>query len=436
MEWLFERLASWGEAEAIVQADGAYTYAALRAAVRATDVSMVQPGDVVLLRGDYSLRSIALLLALLDRRAIVAPVAPGAQVETATLAASSRAQWLATEGGIARSEGQGEHALYDALRSRGAPGLVIFTSGSSGQPKSVVHDVARIVEKFVVPKPRARTLSFLLFDHIGGFNTLMQTLASGGTLVIPGSHDPEIVASMVARHRVELLPVTPTFLNLMLLNGAHTRHDLSSLRVVSYGTEPMPDTTLARAVEALPGVRFHQLYGMSELGILRSKSRGPWVQLGGDGVEVRVVDGLLQVKSASAMLGYLDAPSPFTEDGWLITGDQVEVDGDWIRIQGRRSELINVGGQKVFPAEVENVIAALDNVTDVTVYGEAHALMGHVVVCKVNLAQPEDPKALKLRLRKHCRTHLAEYKVPVRVEVTEAPLYSARMKRLRAKAES
>lgn len=433
MKWLYERLAGWGDAEAIAHGDASYSYAALLAAVEeARRTIAVAPGEVVLLQGDYALPSIARLLALIESRAIIAPVAPGARAELSQLAASSRASVIMSDDGTTRTGAAGEHPLYDELRARGSPGLVIFTSGSSGQPKSVVHDVGRIIEKFEQhPRPAARTLSFLLFDHIGGFNTLMQTLASGGALVIPGSHDPDVVAACVARHRVELLPVTPTFLNLLLLGGAQQRHDLSSLRVISYGTEPMPDTTLSRAVAALPDVRFHQLYGMSELGILRSKSRGPWVQLGGEGVQTRVVDGMLQVKSASAMLGYLDAPSPFTDDGWLITGDEVEVDGDWIRIRGRRSELINVGGQKVFPAEVEGVIAALDGVTDVVVSGEPHALMGHVVACRVNLAAPEEPRAFRARLRQHCRGRLAEFKVPVRVEITDEPLYGARMKRVR-----
>jgi len=428
--WLFDRLSAWGDAEAIVYRDQSFTYAQLLAAL--APVPDVAAGDVVLLQGDYSLKSIALLLSLLRQQAIIAPVAPGARIETGQLAATSQASFIMTEDTATATGVRPSHAIYDDLRSRSAPGLVIFTSGSSGNPKSVVHDVSRILAKHEKPRPAARTLSFLLFDHIGGFNTLVQTLASGGTLIIPSSQDPEIVSSSVARHKVELLPVTPTFLNLMLLSGAHERHDLGSLRVVSYGTEPMPETTLDRAQKALPAVRFHQLYGMSEMGILKSKSRGPWVQLGGDGVETRIVDGILHVKSPSAMLGYLDAPSPFLEDGWMNTGDEVEVDGDWIRIKGRRSELINVGGQKVFPQEVENVIAQLDNIADVTVFGEPHALMGNVVACRVNLVAPEDPRALKTRLRKHCREHIAEFKIPVKVEITDAPLYGARMKRLRA----
>ena len=97
-----------------------------------------------------------------------------------------------------------------------------------------------------------------------------------------------------------------------------------------------------------------QTYGLSELGILRSKSKGPdslWVKVGGEGFETRVIEGLLEVKAKSAMLGYLNAPSPFTEDGWFKTGDSVLTDGEFIKILGRESEIINVGGEKVYPME-------------------------------------------------------------------------------------
>ncbi len=446
IEWLFRRLESFGDAEAIVQGAQSYSYRTLVSAIEREasflDAHGVAPGEVVMLEGDFAPRSIALLLCLAHRNAVIAPLAPGATVEASALIESCDAAVVLTAGPgdemrLSRTGRRSEHALIDTLRERQSPGLIIFTSGSTGKSKVVVHDFGRVIEKFEQPKTTARTLSFLLFDHIGGINTLIQTLTSGGALIIPADHDPETVAAAVERSKVELLPVSPTFLNLLLMSGAHERHDLRSLKIVSYGTEPMPETTLKRATDSLPWARFHQLYGLSEMGILKSKVRDQkslWVQLGGEGVETRVVDGLLEIRSRSAMLGYLNAPSPFTSDGWLMTGDEVEQDGEWIRIKGRRSEMINVGGQKVFPAEVESVIAALDNIKDVAVFGEPHPMMGHVVACRVNLIVPEEARALRARIRKHCSEHLAAFKVPVRVEITQDAQYSSRHKRVRPKA--
>jgi acyl-CoA synthetase (AMP-forming)/AMP-acid ligase II len=182
-------------------------------------------------------------------------------------------------------------------------------------------------------------------------------------------------------------------------------------------------------------VTLQQTYGLSEVGVLRSKSRPDgslWVSVGGDGFETKVVDGILWIRSRYAMLGYLNAPSMFDAEGWFNTQDLVEVDGEWLRILGRDSDLINVAGQKVYPAEVEQMILDLDNVKDVAVYGEAHALLGQVVVARVATERPETAADLKLRIRSAGAGKLAPFKLPTKVVLAEeADLYSGRLKKKR-----
>jgi long-chain acyl-CoA synthetase len=193
-------------------------------------------------------------------------------------------------------------------------------------------------------------------EHWGGLNTLLGCLSSGTLVVFPISRVPHEICALIERRRIALLPATPTFLNMLILSRAFEAFDLSSLKLITYGAEPMPDSTLRQLHALFPSVELRQTYGMIELGVMRAKSRASsslWVKLGGEGYKLRIVDGILQIKAESAMLGYLNAPSPFTEDGYLITGDMVEEDGEYLRILGRNSDLINVGGQKVYPAEVE-----------------------------------------------------------------------------------
>jgi acyl-coenzyme A synthetase/AMP-(fatty) acid ligase len=265
-------------------------------------------------------------------------------------------------------------------------------------------------------------------------NTLFHTLANGGTVVSVRDRRPGHVCEVIEKHRVELLPVSPAFLNLLLLSGEHERHDLSSLRLITYGTEPMPESTLQRVADAFPNVTLQQTYGLTEVGILRSKSRDNrslWVRVGGEGYETRVVDGVLWIRAYSSMLGYLNAPSPFDADGWLCTGDLVEVDGEWLRILGREQEIINVGGLKVYPAEVESVILGLQNVKDVVVFGEPNLITGQIVVAAVNVLAPESSFALKRRLHAALRDTLASYKIPQKVVVTDEVIFNERFKRLR-----
>jgi acyl-CoA synthetase (AMP-forming)/AMP-acid ligase II len=277
-------------------------------------------------------------------------------------------------------------------------------------------------------------LAFLLFDHIGGLNTLLYVISNLGCLITIDERAPEAVCAAIERHSVEVLPATPTFLHLLILSGAYTRHDLSSLRLVTYGTEVMPLPTLQRFHEIFPDVDLQQTYGLSELGILRSKSRAPdslWVRLGGEGYEMRVREGLLEIKAESAMLGYLNAESPFTEDGWFKTGDAVEVEDGFFRILGRRSELINVGGQKVFPVEVESVLQSMPGVVEAVVFGETNAITGHIVVARIALDAPESLANFRKRMHEYCASRLARYKIPQKVLLVDTPSHGSRFKKMR-----
>jgi acyl-CoA synthetase (AMP-forming)/AMP-acid ligase II len=134
----------------------------------------------------------------------------------------------------------------------------------------------------------------------------------------------------------------------------------------------------------------------------------------GEGFQTRVVDEILQIKAESAMLGYLNAPSPFTNDGWFNTGDKVEVDGDYFRILGRRCEIINVGGQKVYPAQVESVMQEMPEAAEVSVYGEQNALMGQIVCAAIRLRESCAARQFHRELRQFCRQRLQEFQIAVR----------------------
>jgi acyl-CoA synthetase (AMP-forming)/AMP-acid ligase II len=277
-------------------------------------------------------------------------------------------------------------------------------------------------------------MTFLLFDHIGGLNTLFHTFSNGGCIVTTRDRSPDSVLEAVEKHRVQILPTSPSFINTLILSEAYKRHNLSSLEMVSYGTEVMPQSTLKRVHELLPEVELLQTYGLSELGILRSKSRSSdslWVKVGGEGFETRVVDGMLEIKAKSAMLGYLNHPSPFTEDGWFKTGDVVEADGEWMQILGRKSEIINVGGQKVYPAEVENVIQQMEGVDDVTVSSETNPILGQLVIAKVQINTGERRRDFMVRMRLFCRGKLQSYKIPQKIYFTKSVLHSERFKKIR-----
>jgi len=445
IDFLLARFQSAPDKLALIQLDSRLTFSQLHHEITRQlewlKESGVQAGDAVILLGDYSPQTISTFLALIEIGCVLIPLTPGVYdslkqslPEVAPLWHINSTNYTVTIERMADKAAMPD--LYLELHARRVPGLVMFTSGSSGKPKAVVHDFSKLLQKFRTPRPAMITLNFLLFDHWGGLNTLLHALSNLCLIVFPQRRTAESVCELIARHRIELLPATPSFLNLLLISGVHLRHDLTSLKIISYGAEPMPSSTLAGMRKAFPNVELRQTYGMIELGVLRAKTRAVdslWVKVGGEGYQLRVVDGILQIKSECAMLGYINAPSPFTSDGYLITGDLVEQDGEWLRILGRQSDIINVGGQKVYPSEVETVIIGHSSVVDVVVFGEENPLTGKIVCANIVLRAGVDPNAARKDILRMCHQQLQRYMVPMKIYFLNGTLQNARLKRDRFK---
>lgn len=446
--WILERLASFGEKPAMIWHGRTLTYQALCESIdQQIDVlkdSGVGAGRVVAMSGDYSPRVCAFFFAAIANRNVLVPLTAATSGShdrfTRISEATAHAHFDAYDKiRLTLLSGKVAHPFLQEIAARRAAGLVLFTSGSTGDGKAVLLDLDKLLCKFNQQRQARRTLVFLQLDHIGGINTMLHVLSNGGTLVTARGRTVEAVCTMIDNQSVELLPTTPTFLRMMLIGDVASRYSLQSLNMITYGTEPMPESTLAAARQAMPWVRFKQTYGLSELGILPSRSESTdstWIRLGSEGFDTRVVDGLLWIKSPTAMLGYLNAPSPFMQDGWFNTNDAVEVRGDYLRILGRKSEFINVGGEKVHPAEVENVLLTMENVRDVTVFGCPSPITGQVVCARVTLERHEDAGDLKQRLRAYCKDRLQAHKIPARVEVTGKAQHSYRFKKMRDTTES
>lgn len=442
-DWLLPRMREWTGREAIIWNNTAYTYGWLLDNVGFWQKEFAQhdlaPGQVVAVVGDYCPRVCALLLTLIQNKAIVVPLTSTVQDKHAQFMDIAQVEAVFTFGNddswtVTRRYCRVTHSLIRSLLQEGQPGLVLFSSGSTGESKAALHNLAKLLEKFKVRRHALRTLTFLLLDHIGGINTLFYIISNGGTVVSLQNRSPEAVCRAIERHRAELLPTSPTFLNLLLISEAYKHYDLSSLKLITYGTEVMPEQTLKRLNQVFPGVEMKQTYGLSELGILRSKSRKSsslWVKIGGEGVETKVIDNTLWIRTPSAMLGYLNAPSPFDDGGWFNTEDRVEVDGEFVRFLGRDSDIINVGGEKLYPAEVESVLMEMDNIADACVYGEKHPITGEIVVAEVELREPEPLSQLRQRIRLYCKGRLARYKIPVKVKFPSESRAGARFKKMR-----
>lgn len=384
----------------------------------------VRPGEVVALVGDFDARSIATLLTLIDRGAVIMPLSKDSAAQHDYFLEAGQAEVVIRDGQLQRLEPRAaRHPLVEGLKERGHAGLILFSSGSTGRPKAILHDFSRFLAKYAKPRPTWVTLNFLLFDHIGGLNTLFYTMYNGGLVVRPSGRTPDAVSHDIQKFNVELLPTTPTFLRLWALAGIPAPEEIPSLRLITYGTERMDQHTLSLVARALPDVEIRQTYGMSELGILKIRTRKRdelWIQIGGEGVESKIVNGELYLRSLQRMEGYLNAPSPFDDEGWYSTKDIVESDGDWIRIVGRRDTAINVGGLKVLPSEVEHAALSFPGIALAKATGHKNPITGmHIEL----LCEPEEGASIDKRaLTQHLRTQLPPHAVPLRVRLDKVPV--------------
>ena len=405
-------------------------------------VAGVAPGSVVVTSGDAKLDSLAWLFGAAAVGAVVAPLRSERAGEILTWKSFVEIGWIVREGRLVRM-GEGAWSpdaarLFAELQVRNHPGLILATGGTTGTPKLVLHDLVALLALVPMKTGRMRrTLPLMRFDHIGGLDMAWRALAGGQVLVAPPAElTPGSVGAAIARHQVEVLPATPSFLNLLLLTEINRLHDLGSLRVVPYGAEPMPAELLARLRAVLPQCEFVQRFGTSETGALPVQSVAGGLRLPDSpaGFAWKVVDHELWVRSPARALGYLSGGGyRFTAGGWFRTGDLAEqqLDGT-INVLGRWEELINVGGEKVLPSVVESVLQSHPLVADCRVLAAPNALLGQVVVVEIVWrGEPQDAVAVKRLLHAFAAPTLPNCNLPVAVKLVKAIDTTGNLKKLR-----
>jgi long-chain acyl-CoA synthetase len=382
------------------------------------DIGEVRKGDVVVLIGDFDPQSISTMLRLIDKSVVLVPLTVATREQHEYFFDAALVDVVIEGDKVTRREHGEKHDLIEGLRQKSHAGLVLFSTGTTGRPKAILHDLTLFLQRFETTRPTLKTINFLLFDHIGGLNTLLHTLFNKGTVVAPKSRSVEDVLETCGLYDVELLPTTPTFLRMMLLSGILPDSLPECVKIITYGTERMDQPTLDALCEALPNVDFRQTFGMSELGIVRVKSESRdslFMKVGGEGVETRVVDNVLQIRSATRMLGYLNAESPFDEDNWYNTKDVVEAKDDYYRVVGRTSEVINVGGLKFMASEIERVALEFPNVELAKAEGKLNPITGQHVELAL---QPKAGTYLdKLALKNFFIERLQNHMIPKRIKI-------------------
>lgn len=325
-----------------------------------------------------------------------------------------------------------EHEFIELLKQNHSPGLVIYTSGTMNKPKAVLHDVSKLSKRYTGQNRSFVTLLTMDFDRIGGLDLIFRTLMGRGTLIVPKNRRPQTVLEALKNHHVQVLPGSATLFRSILMSGEDFDCEFSDLKYIVFGAEFMPQYILNLLKSKFPKAKILQTYGSTELGTLRTVRNGDdcqWLKISSESAEFRINEGMLEIKSKESMVGYLNAESPFTMDGWYKTGDLAEQNGQLFRIIGRRDDLINVGGHKVSPLEVEEVIQEIDGVYDATVYGVPNSILGQVVGAKIETYSMG--KISHEDVRKFCAERLPRHAIPMKIEISLPEKAESKLKKTR-----
>jgi len=447
MSWIIDNLEKFNDKVVIIHKDISYTYKQLFDNIQSIKSNVIKDkinqGEVVSILDDYSFNSISLLLALYQNKNIVVPITTKIANEVADrIEESFSSKSIIIKDDIfevSNKSFDNTHQMIKSLQDTNSSGLILFSSGSTGKPKAMIHNFDNLVNHYQDKKEKSMNMIvFLMFDHIGGLNTLLNILSMGATMIIPENRNADDICKLVQDYKIRVLPSSPTFLNLILMSKSYDKYDLKSLRMITYGTEAMPESLLIRLKDTFPKTKFLQTFGTSETGIAGTSSKSSnstYMKLDDPNLEYKIVDNELWLKSKTQVMGYLNSSmDSFTDDGWFKTGDLVETTDDgYIQIIGRNKEVINVGGEKVLPNEVESVILSMAEIDDVMVYGESNIITGQTVVCDVVLNIAVENREAKKLIRKFCKDSLDGYKIPTKVNLVDKTNFGDRFKKIRRK---
>ncbi|MGE9764760.1 long-chain-fatty-acid--CoA ligase [Pseudomonas sp. PDM20] len=348
--------------------------------------------------------------------------------------------------------------VEDAGRGGDDLACIMYTGGTTGFPKGVMQShfnlwsacIQRMAE--IHQGAEQRDLHVMPLFHIAGLARVVSGFIAGGSHVIQPTFDAPAVLRAIAEEGVTDAILVPTMILGLLAHPEFDQHDLSSLRRLTYGASPTAGEMIEQVLARLPNLQLSHSYGLTEAcpivstnppqnhgaearasGLIRSVGRA------GLGVNVKIVDeqgeevprgtvGEIIVRGPNIMLGYWNKPEETARalrDGWLFTGDGAYMDEQgYLFIVDRLKDMIVSGGENVYSAEVENVVARHPAVLMCAVIGIPHEQWGEsvhaIVVRKPGATVDEDD------LRRYCREYIASYKCPKSVEFRDAlPLTGA-----------
>jgi len=321
---------------------------------------------------------------------------------------------------------------------------ILFTSGTTGKPKGVrivhrnfIHSAIRLEQYIKMlgvgrPEGGGKTLIAAPLFHVMGLQEqLVPSLKMGNTAILLSALSITAFLRLVEKEKIDFLVGSPAIYRILLGSEEVKKYDLSSIKIAGFGAAPMSPDLMAEMKKAFPNAKFFNGFGLTEATISLAAIDKECIEkptsIGHPslGCEAKIVDenmkevprgivGEIAVKGPNVADGYYNNPEETRKafrDGWFLTGDLGRVDEDgFFYVVSRKKDMINRGGENVYPVEVENVICLHLKVLEVAVYGVPDKVMGEKVAASI-VAVP-GASLTPEEIKEFCSDKLAKYKIP------------------------
>jgi len=312
----------------------------------------------------------------------------------------------------------GETKSIDVSLKTEDPAFIVFSSGSTDIPKSIVvpHNHLWMIEK--LSKIRNWTnVKMLLASpccHMSGLSYLETGLAGGSQIILMSRFVPEKAIDLIVKNEINFLPFVPSMMT-MLLDSLGDR-SLDSVKVIRLSSAPVNKKLIDRIKGKLPNARVSIGYGSSEGGpnLFGPHHSLPTPELSVgypvDGIDYRIVNEVLEIKSPSMMIGYGNSNTTLTEDGYFVTNDIFHIDENgFYYFIGRADDMFTCGGHNIYPSHIERILEQHPEVINSSVIGIPDDIKGHKPFAFVT------GKAKETELKRHCRQYLTPAQIPRKI---------------------
>jgi acyl-coenzyme A synthetase/AMP-(fatty) acid ligase len=282
--------------------------------------------------------------------------------------------------------------------------ITLFTSGTTGLPKKVSHNFSSISRFVRISEQNQNSVWGFAYNptHMAGVQVFFQALLNGNSIIRLFGLNTEEIYGEIENHHITHISATPTFYKLLI----NTKHLFPSVKRITSGGEKFNDKVFEQLIKIFPNAKITNVYASTEAGTLFASHN--------DVFSIRKeFEDLIIIKNNELMIHKsLMGSSNLQIDKWYDTGDLVEIISEQplkFRFLNRKSEMINIGGYKVNPNEVEDAISSMQNIENVRVYAKSNSVLGNIICCEV---VTKDEQVTEASIRTFLQSVLQEYKIP------------------------